>query len=162
VNLWNRIRQLSLGQLWKLSVLFLKHPFLIFPTLSATKETFVVCNELYGTSHHKSNAANAFRHALWNALVCKRTLKVTKDKQKSVFWAQKVTQLYENVTQNDALDEAMDLHNNALGRIGFLNNLNKSEAEMVSFFQERAEGAKQVNGIEQLNNFKKDLVYISE
>ena len=50
-------------------------------------------------------------------------MKYAKNKQKSVFWAQKVGDLYEKVTQNEILDQEMDLHNNTTGRILFLNHL---------------------------------------
>ena len=162
MKIWQRIRQLSVGQLFKLSVLFLKHPLLILPTLKATKQTFVICDQLYGKAHHKSNAANAFRHALWNMLICLNSLKRTKNKQKSVFWAQKVTDLYEKVTKNNPLDEAMDLHNNAIGRMGFLNNLNKTQTEIVSFFQEMAKNAKKVSNTEEMKKHLRQFFYISE
>ena len=138
MKIWARIKKLSIPQLWHLSVLFLKHPLLIVPTLKATKETFKICNALFENEHHKSNKANAFRHALWNVLICQKSMKWHKNKQKSVFWAQKVTDLYEKVTQNEILDEAMDLHNNTIGRICFLNFLDQNKAEMVTFLQEKA------------------------
>ena len=108
MKLWARINKLSFSQLWQLSVVFLKHPLLIMPTLKATKDTFAICNQLYGNQHHKSNRANAFRHALWNVLICNKSVNTLKNKQKSVFWAQKVTDLYEKVTQNEPMDEAME------------------------------------------------------
>lgn len=161
MKIWQRIGQLSIGQLFKLSLLFLKHPLLILPTLKATKQTFIICDRLYGKAHHKSNAANAFRHALWNMLICVNSLKRTKNKQKSVFWAQKVTDLYEKVTKNDLLDQAMDLHNNAIGRMGFLNNLNKTEKEIIAFLQEKTQVAKKVANSNEMEKLKKELVYIA-
>ncbi|MFC7356285.1 DUF6973 domain-containing protein [Jejudonia soesokkakensis] len=162
MNIWKRIGQLSIGQLIKLSVLFLKHPLLIIPTLRATKRTFQICDKLYGTSHHKRNRANAFRHAFWNALLCKYSMKMTKNKQKSVFWAQKVTDLYEKVTQNDKLDEAMDVHNNAIGRICFLNTLEENEAEIVEKLNKMAKNAQKIAKIEEIKENYSVLVYIEE
>tara|TARA_R100000935_G_scaffold36196_1_gene57008 strand:- start:114353 stop:114841 length:489 start_codon:yes stop_codon:yes gene_type:complete len=160
--IWARIRKLSVPQLWHLSVVFLKHPLLILPTLQATKQTFKVCNERFGNEHHKSNKANAFRHALWNVLICQKSIKWLKNKQKSVFWAQKVTDLYENVTQNEVLDEAMDLHNNTVGRICFLNFLNQNEAEMILFLQKKTENAKKVEKIDDFKKYQSQLVYLTE
>lgn len=147
--------------MWQLSVLFLKHPLYIFPTLKATNTTFKICNGLFGNEHHKSNPANAFRHALWNVLICQKVFKETKNKQKSVFFAQKMTDLYEKVTQNEPMDEAMDLHNNAVGRICFLNNLDKNEEETINFLQKKAENAQKVVTIDEMKKLQKELVYIS-
>lgn len=162
MKIWARIKNLSLPQLWQLSVLFLKHPLLILPTIKATKRTFQICETLFGNDHHKSNKANAFRHALWNVLICEKAMKITKNKQKSVFWAQKFTDLYEKVTQNEILDEAMDLHNNAIGRICFLNFLNQNEKEMSNFLQNKAENAKKAQDIEDLKKIRNQLVYLIE
>ncbi|WP_432412195.1 DUF6973 domain-containing protein [Rasiella sp. SM2506] len=162
MKIWARIKKLSFPQLWQFSVLFLKHPLLIIPTLQATKRTFQICDTLYGKEHHKSNKANAFRHALWNVLLCKNSMKRFKNKQKSVFWAQNITDLYEKVTQNEVLEEAMDLHNNTIGRICFLNFLDQNEEEIVTFLQNKAENSQKV---EKLNAFKKhqnQLVYLLE
>lgn len=104
-----------------------------------------ICDELYGNSHHKSNKANAFRHALWSVLICRNSYKITKNKQKSVFWAQRVTDLYEKVTQNGIEDQVMDIHNNAVGRICFLNFLESDEKEIIAFLQERANLAVTMN-----------------
>lgn len=162
MKIWTRIQNLNNAQLWQLSVLFLKHPLLILPTLKATKRTFQICNERYEKEHHKSNKANAFRHALWNVLICNYSLKRFKNKQKSVFWAQKVTDLYEKVTQNEKLDEAMDFHNNGVGRICFLNFLGRNEAETIVFVANMAENAKKVGKIGEMNKIQNQLVYLVE
>lgn len=148
--------------MWHLSVVFLKHPLLILPTIKATKQTFIICNELYGNEHQKSNKANAFRHALWNVLICQKSMKWLKNKQKSVFWAQKITDLYEKVTQNELLDEAMDLHNNTIGRICFLNFLSQNEEETINYLQEKAKNAQKVNNLEDFIKFRTQLTYLSE
>lgn len=38
----------------------------------------VICDDLFDRSHHKSNKANAFRHALWNILICQKNQKQRK------------------------------------------------------------------------------------
>lgn len=160
MKIWTRIRQLSISQLWKFSMLFLKHPLLIIPTYRATKRTFAICDTHFKSEHHASTVANAFRHVLWNVLICSYSLKNTKNKQKSVFWAQKVTDLYEKVTQNNPLDQAMDLHNNAIGRIYFLNLLDKKEEEIIDFALKNMKNAQKVDKIEEMKWFNNEMVFI--
>ena len=109
-----------MSQFFKLFLLVTRKPLLIMPTIHATKETMVLCDSLFGMSHHKSNKANASRHAIWNYLLCQKSFKIIKNGQKSANWARKVANLYEKVTNNDVLDEFMDLHNNQIGRKVFL------------------------------------------
>ncbi len=160
MNLWKRVRSLSLRQLTQLVLLFLRNPRFTFATVSATQRTFEICNAMYGTEHQKSNPANAFRHALWNVLICKNSLKVTKNVSNCSLWAQKVTDLYEKVTQNDALDEAMDLHNNRLGRTWFQVNYDKSEAEFIDFLRKKTQKARKIQNLNEITNFPNDLVFI--
>jgi hypothetical protein len=162
VNIWRRIQRLSLGQLLRLGFIFLRRPFLIVPTLKATKRTFSVCDRLYGRAHHKSNKANAFRHALWNVLICQKTLKTTKNNVKSIKWAAKVTEMYEKVTKNDPLDKAMDLHNNQIGRFAFERNSDKNESEMVVFLQNLAENAQKVTNLNEIEQIEDQLVYLTD
>ena len=79
-----------------------------------------------------------------------------------MFWAQKVTDLYEKVTQNDPLNKAMDLHNNAIGRIYFLNLLDKKEEETVNYVLNSSKNAKKVSKIEEMKLFKNEMVYLEE
>ncbi len=142
--------------------LFLTHPLYIRPTWIATKRTFAICNNLYGSNHHKSNKANAFRHAFWNLLICKKVVKGGKNLEKSSIFTQKVTDLYEKATKNDIFDQAMDLHNNKIGRMLFLEFLDKTETEMINLVQKRAEMAKKVAQIEEIEKYETELVYITE
>ena len=121
-----------------------------------------ICDERFGNSHHASNKANAFRHVLWNVLICKNALKVTKNKQKSVFWAQKVGDLYEKVTQNDSRDEAMDLHNNAVGRISFLNLIDKNQEEIIDSLSIKMNNGQKVSTISEMTKWGNELVYLEE
>jgi len=159
VTIWARIQKLSLGQLWKLSILFLSRPRLIAPTLRATHKTMEICDRLYGKEHHKSTRGNAFRHAFWNYLMCHEHYKLVKNEQKAVIWAKKVTDLYEKVTQNSIMDEKMDLHNNKIGRVQFQLNTLLNEEEMVSFFTEKAKKAVKITSVNE-NYPQNELVYI--
>jgi hypothetical protein len=117
---------------------------------------------LYNNTHHKSNKANAFRHALWNVLICRNVIKYAKNKQKSVFWAQKVGDLYEKVTQNEILDQEMDLHNNTVGRIFFLNHFDQKEVKIIDLLQKMSQKAQKTDKIEEMRQHRNDLVYLTE
>ena len=121
-----------------------------------------VCDSLYGKAHHKDGIENAFRHALWNVLICQKTLKITKNEEKSAFWARKVTNLHEKLAKNEVLETAMDLHNNAVGRIQFLEILDQNSAKTVDFIQKSLKNAKKVGEIEEIENYTNELVYITE
>jgi hypothetical protein len=162
MNLWKRIRQLSIGQLFKLGYVFGSRPLLIRPTLRATKRTMQICDALYGGAHHKNGKENAFRHALWNILICQNCRKRAKSDEKSAFWTEKITVLYEKVTKNDLLDQQMDLQNNSLGIKWFLNHSFENEAEIVQFIRKQLENAQKVTKIEEIGNLEKTLIYISE
>jgi hypothetical protein len=79
-----------------------------------------------------------------------------------VFWAKKVTHLHEKLAKNGELETAMDLHNNAMGRIQFLELLEQNEAKMIDFIQKRLQNAKKVNEIKEIEIYTNELVYISE
>lgn len=160
MNIWSRIRQLKLGQLIQLSLLFLSKPLLIGPTLKATKRTMVLCDELFGQTHHKSNKANAFRHALWNVLICHETLKRTQNKKKSIVWTEKVTGLYENVTDNEKIEKAMDLHNNKVGLSLFSSVLDKKEDEIISILENMMEKSRKVTNLDDFITFDHVLVHL--
>lgn len=160
MSIWKRIRSLSLNQLFKFSMLFLRHPRLITLTINATKETFIICNTFYEEGHGKSNKGNAFRHALWNMLIAKNVIKKIKNKQKSVDWAQKVTDLYEKVTRNSVLDEQMDLHNNTIGRKLFNDFFEKDRIALIDIIYKKSTQATKIRSVQDLDNLKSDMVYI--
>lgn len=162
MNLWKRIKQLSVGQLFRLAWVFASRPLLIGPTLRATKRTMHICDRLYGGAHHKNGKPNAFRHALWNILICQNCQRRTKNDEKSVIWTKKITVLYEKVTKNEILDQQMDLHNNDLGRKWFLEDSFQNEAEMIRFIQKKLENAQKVTKTEEIADLKNVLIYISE
>lgn len=160
MNILKRIRQLSVKQLWHLSVVFIKQPFLVFPTLKATKKTMQISGNLYGKAHHKNGPANAFRHALWNVLIAKAAFKKFQDTEKSIDWAEKVTDLHEKLAPNSPLETAMDLHNNEMGRQFFNEVLNFSEEKTINFLQKKAENAQKVTKTSEIKAFENELVFI--
>ena len=160
--IWSRIRQLSPSQLCRLALAFAKRPFLIGPTLNATRKTMKICDQLYGRAHHKNGKENAFRHALWNMLICRNTLKRTKNEQISAFWAEKITILYEKVTKNELFDQFMDLHNNELGRRWFLDVSFENEENLIDFLRKELKNAQKVTKVEKTGLIENQLIYISE
>ncbi|KAA3624559.1 MAG: hypothetical protein DWP94_03270 [Flavobacterium sp.] len=162
MNLWNRILKMNGRQLFRFGILFLKNPLLVFPTLRASKTTLKVCNELFGKRHHTNGKENAFRHALWNLEICIFCQKRLKNVEKTTNWAQKVTNMYEKVTQNESLDEAMDYHNNAIGRMVFLSHFAKKKDKMIEFLHKMMENSVKIEKIEDINNCQNKLVYISD
>jgi hypothetical protein len=160
MNIWRRIWKMNGVQLFRFGILFLKNPLLISPTIRASKTTMKVCDELFGKLHHTNRKENAFRHALWNLEICQYCQKKLKNEQKTVNWAQKVTNLYEKVTQNDTLAQEMDLHNNAIGRKLFLSHFSQKTDKMIDFLLEMMQNAVKITQIDEINTNEDELVYI--
>jgi len=156
----NIIKRFSIRQLFRLSGLLLQNPWYIIPTLRATKKTMMICDSLYGKTHHNNGKPNAFRHALWNVLICQKTYIHSKSEEKSVVWAQKITDLHEKLAPNKAIAEAMDLHNNRLGRLYFKDLNNATEEETVAFLKEKVMNASLVKDIKGIREFPDDMVYL--
>lgn len=156
------VRGLSILKILRLGRIIFRRPLLIYPTLRATKRTIEICDLLYQKVHHKNGKANAFRHGLWNLLICQNTFKIIKNKDKSILWAQKITDLHEKLAPNNSLETAMDLHNNKIGRAIFYTMVDNSERETITFLQETTKNAKKVVEINAMLDHKNDLVYLSE
>ncbi len=122
----------------------------------------IICDLHYGKAHHKNGKANAFRHALWNILICQTTFRITKNKEKSIAWTQKITDLHEKLAPNKPIETEMDLHNNEIGRKYFLNLAMSFEEEMISFLKENTQKAKKVTDIKEILDHKDKLVYLLE
>lgn len=120
------------------------------------------CNLLFGMSHHGRGQANAFRHAYWNYEICRNCLKRSKNVEKSIVWAKKLTDLYEKVTRNDLLDQAMDFHNNEVGRAVFSQIGAIKDKNVIEKFQNMAEIAEKVSRIEEIDSKRGVLIYLKE
>ena len=162
MNIIGLIRRFDFRQLFTIAGLVIQKPLYIIPTLLATKRTIHICNSVYGDEHHLHGRANAFRHALWNILICKEVFKISSNETKSVLWAKKITDLHEKLAPNEALEKAMDLHNNELGRIYFEKLTIASEKEVIAFLQKQAGMAVIIDNLEQIALFRDSMVYISE
>ncbi|HET8804484.1 MAG TPA: hypothetical protein VFM72_07895 [Aequorivita sp.] len=157
---WRIIKKLDFKQLIGLFWLFLQNPLYAFPTIFATKSCMNIAQMEYGSRHHLSNQANAFRHAFWVILIVKKCLKWRANEEKAKAWAITFTNWHEDFSPNAALERAMDLHNNEMGIVIFEEIKNKNEAEIVSFLKRKATEAVKIGTVGEVGNFKTELIYI--
>lgn len=160
--LWRIFKNLDFTQLFGLTGLFLRNPMFMIPTIFATKDCMNIAQREYGSKHHLSNPANAFRHALWVILIIRRCLRWRDNEEKAILWAEKFTNWHENFSPNEALEEAMDLHNNQVGIVFYEEVKNKNEEDIISFLKQKASAAKKIKDVHKVENFENELVYIEE
>ncbi|OAD91158.1 hypothetical protein A7A78_04930 [Aequorivita soesokkakensis] len=158
--LWQILKKLDFKQLFGLFWMFLKNPMYVLPTVLATKECMDIAQREFGSKHHLSNPANAFRHALWVILIIRKCLIWKRNEEKAILWAKKFTDWHEKFSPNEALEEAMDLHNNQMGIVFFEEIKYKNEVETISFLKQKASEAVKIETVEEVENFKTKLVYI--
>ena len=116
MNLRAVFKSMDFRQLWSLFWLSVRHPRFIVPTISGTRRTIAICDELYGDKQHLNGPENAFRHALWNILLVHHSIQRGLPIEKSLTWAKKITDWHEDFSPNVPLARAMDVHNNRVGR----------------------------------------------
>jgi hypothetical protein len=114
------IANIRLGPLVRLVSLVLRHPFMLWPTVKATRACLRAADLHFGKQHHRNTPANAFRHAYWNFLIAHECYNISGQAEKSALWAQAITDWHEEAFVNHDLAKQMDLHNNAVGRTVFL------------------------------------------
>ncbi|MEW7281025.1 hypothetical protein ABW636_20720 [Aquimarina sp. 2201CG1-2-11] len=160
MNLYRVIIGLSYQQIGRLSWVMLLNPICILPTLRATQSTMLICNKNYGKEHHGNGVANAYRHALWNMLLCYQVFIRTKNKEKAIKWAKTITDLYEKIAPNAPIENAMDLHNNNIGRMLFKAITKYTEEEVLVVLKNKVESAIEVTSIVTMKNHENQLVYL--
>ncbi len=158
--LWQIFKNLDFKQLFGLFWMFLRNPLYAIPTVLATKECMDIAQREYGSRHHLGNPANAFRHALWVILIIQKCLKWKNNEEKAIAWAKEFTDWHEKFSPNEPLEHAMDLHNNQMGIVFFEELKNKTEAETISFLKTKASIAVKIETVEEVENFKTELIYI--
>ena len=156
-----QVGRLKLSQLMVLCRAFIGQPLFIIPTLNATRKTIQICDALFGHEHHKHNKANAFRHALWNFLICQKCYRVSKSAERAINWSKKITQLHEELAPNSELAKRMDLHNNYIGRKLFKDHLS-GRIEIVDLLKNKLKDAVQIKNIEEIERAQKKLVFIED
>lgn len=156
-----RLRSLSFKSFFTLGGVFITRPFLILPTYKGTRNTIVTCNDCFGKKHHGDNRENAFRHALWNYMICVQAYKISGSVEEALKWSKRITDLHEDLSPNSKLARAMDLHNNRIGREVFAKTIN-SELDHVHEFQEMSKKAVKISSLEDIKLIKNELVYIED
>lgn len=158
------IKTLNFKQLLGLTKIFFRHPLMIYPTIKATVVCYRISDKLYPGLHHLNNEANAFRHALWNALLVKEAIKWNKNLPKAVLWAKKITDWHEHFSPNQPLEKMMDLHNNEIGRKLFeelyINKKVVKREEIIKLIKDKASNSKKIESLKEIKNFKNNLVHL--
>ncbi|NDV42251.1 DUF6973 domain-containing protein [Flagellimonas sediminis] len=162
MNLFSVLKRVSFKHILKGILLGLSRPFFILPTLKATKDCMRISTARYGKLHYKNGPANAFRHALWNGLIAQRCFRRKKNEGDVLDWTKKVTDWHEEAFPNKALAKTMDLHNNAVGRFIFKENIEKSEEEIITILQKMTLESVKIEGDTNLSKLKDRLVHILE
>lgn len=150
-ELWGVIKRAKPRQLGRLILLCLSHLRFIWPTYKATNKTIAFANTHFGVSHRRNTPANAFRHALWNWLIAEGCYKRVKDVDEVLLWTEKITAMHEKILPGNTVSNAMDLHNNAVGRALFKSNFGSDIQSGVSLFLNLTERSVKVNSLEEIN-----------
>lgn len=161
MGILERFKNLGYREIFLLAGIFISHPKYISPTLRATKSTMEICDSFFGSQHHGNNKANAFRHALWNYLLCEKTFAVSKSADKAVEWAKRITDLHEKLSPNPELEKIMDLHNNYVGRNLFLTFAGKKE-KIEEILMNKMKFGLQVNSGQEIGLAGENLVFIEK
>lgn len=132
------------------------------PTIVASNKCMAIAQREYGSKHHLSNPANAFRHALWVNLIIRRCRRWKDDEARATKWAKKFTDWHEDFAPNKKLDRAMDLHNNKMGILFYQEIKNCPEEKVISFLKEKAKESKQIYSVTDTEKYPKTLVYVSK
>ena len=131
MNVIATIQKMNWSKLGSLALLCLRHPLYIIPSYRATRKTVAVCDENFGSEHHKNGRANAFRHALWNALLIHYCKKWFPSVMRAKAWAKRITDWHEDFSPNTELARAMDYHNNRVGREFAMKHLDVGIGQLV-------------------------------
>lgn len=162
MTIWKILKRFNFRQFWQLFLLALKYPIYIYPTLKATSKGFQISKGEFPKTHGKNGKGNAFRHALWNLLICFECYKWQKNKLRVMTWAKIITDKHEELFQNAILDKVMDLHNNEIGRNLFQEFQFKNIDEMIDILKEKLITSKRIEEPKDVDSFSNDLVYISD
>ena len=155
----SKLSSMGFRQIWVLIKVFITKPFLVIPTYKATKETIIICNKKFGKEHHKDTRANAFRHALWNFLLCRKCFEVSKSVNIAANWSEKVTNLHELLSPNADMARIMDLHNNFIGRNLFIQ---QPELDIIEKLEDMMGKAVKARSVEEIKEAGNSLVYLED
>ena len=112
--LFNTLRTLSFKKLLRLLKLIVPHPLLAILGIYATVKSFTLAEKFFPKTSATNGIGNAFRHALWSALIMMYCCKISSP-QKALKFCKEMTDLHEELFPNESLEKKMDLHNNHVG-----------------------------------------------
>lgn len=163
---------------------FVWHPALASPIKKATNKAKELTDSNYPKSEKWRDKADAFRHAIWNVLICKYIGEDKNEISDCTKKAEDFTTKHETgatkpswMTDLDwELDKQMDLHNNAQGRKYFesvawivkvgLFKVKRvrapSEEEIVSGIKGKLNSAQKISTANDANKYPSNLVYIKD
>ncbi len=159
---WKLIREIRFKQFVDLLFFFFKHPIFTVLSILATLKTLKIAQQKFPNIHGNDNKANAFRHALWNALIARNCFKSDKDLEKVIAWTKEITDWHEEVFINEALARAMDLHNNVIGRAVFKQHSSITEKELIVKLEEMMQESIWVNSLKEIDYHPEKMVYINK
>ncbi len=160
MNLFAVLKRVDFKNILKGVFIGLSRPHFILPTIKATKDCIAISTKNYGKLHHKNGPANAFRHAFWNYLIAKRCFNWQRNEEAVLVWAKKVTDWHEDSFPNKKLPREMDLHNNEVGRFIFVQNIEKSEQEIVELLKQMTLDSIKIEENSTLSDYKNRMVHI--
>jgi len=160
------------------------HPRLVNSTMKATNKTIELTGNKFPNQGAWRNKADAFRHAIWNALIAKYVGDQKNSIDKCIEWAKLFTDKHEegsvkpaDMTDEDfEFDHAMDYQNNKIGRDYFKSVawtekkcwlcstvvLAPSDETISDAIYNKTTVAKKVASKSEINSFPNYLVYIKD
>jgi len=162
---------------------FVWHPSLASPIKKATEKANSLTDSNYPTSSKWRDKADAFRHSIWNVLICKYVGEDRNEISNCTEAAEEFSTKHETgadkpseMTDADwELDKNMDLHNNAQGRKYFVSVASiikknwfvkrvkaPSEDELVTGIKNKLNSAQKISTSNETNQYPNNLVYIKD
>ena len=154
-EIWGVVKRARSRHLFELISLCLKNIRLVWPTYRATTMTIAGANAHYGMDHRRNTPANAFRHGLWNWLIAQECCRAVKNEEKVIRWTEKITVMHEKILPGNDLSNAMDLHNNAVGRWYFQRSEAPNYQTGIALFKELAASSRLVKSMEDIQETPK-------
>ncbi|MDT0552351.1 DUF6973 domain-containing protein [Urechidicola vernalis] len=156
------LKQIKAKQLFGFFRFFIRHPLFAMATFFATVKTYKIAEKEFPKIHGKHNKANAFRHAIWNALIAKSCSRYSNNIEKILNWTKDVTDWHEELFVNDPLSRAMDIHNNEIGRSFFYINNEDSRDFIHRHLFELQKTSVKVSTIKEITCTTNELVYLED
>jgi hypothetical protein len=160
MSLLKIVKTLNYKQLKSLCILFFRHPLFMVATIWATYATLKIAEEEFPEIHNLHNKANAFRHALWNILIVRYSLKISRDFDKVISWTKRITDWHEDFSPNEIMARKMDLQNNAFGRDKFKSLQKASIPEIILGLKQELKNAVLVSKETDFEKNTNCLVYL--